>query len=115
MVSWGCRRKYPKAYHSQLTLTGIPPGKTNHINKMADLKVKIVSESVKTREARSGATTELTDDIFKKMNMTAQVMINLHEKFVGPVDEVGEYNGSGTTNYYVLTQHAEAVASVFKV
>lgn len=76
---------------------------------MAKLSIDIVKNE--TRQFTSSRGVELTDEIFEEMSLANQVLVNLHEKFVGEVEKVGEYEG----RYFVQREQLEAVAKVFKL
>ena len=76
---------------------------------MAEFKATIKRE--KAREMVSNSGTELTDELFAELGYAHQLIVNIHEKFVGPVKMVGEYEG----RYYTLRETQEAVAKVLEL
>lgn len=76
---------------------------------MAELKLTIKKD--KARELANGGGVELTDEVYGKLNYNNQLLVNLHEKFIGPVTTVGEFQG----NYYVRREEAEAIAKAMKL
>lgn len=76
---------------------------------MANLSLTIKKE--KGRELGTTDGVELTDEIYNSMSYSNQLHIGLHEKFIGPVTQVGEFQG----RYYVLRDTLEAIAKLMKL
>ena len=78
---------------------------------MAKLALEIVAEQVRESKGRSQKLIPLTDELYGKMSLANQILINLHEKFIGEVEECVEY----TQGYGVPQEILDAVKAKFKV
>lgn len=83
---------------------------------MAKLQLEIKNESTREIKSTAGVTVEMTDEIFDSLNKANKVIVNLHEKFIGEVTEVGAYQpDSGQVRYYPTVEVVDALIKVFKL
>lgn len=78
---------------------------------MAELKLLIKNADGRKVVGKAQKEVELTDEIYESMSEANQLLVSLHDKFIGEVTHVGEYEG----RYYVHSPIIAALRVVFKL
>ena len=74
---------------------------------MAKINLEVYKTSREAPSA-SGASVDLTDEIYVKLGFTQQVLVNLYEKFTGNPAKAGEFRG----NHFLARECVEELNKV---